>query len=378
MNPVVAHLTNEYLSLTQTWLYNQIITLKVYKPIIIAQTTKNLDKFPTQDVYSFSNRNLFMEKINRLNVMFTDYYLSGYFANIIKNNNTKLLHSHFGNVAYRYLKLKKSLNLPMVTTFYGLDVSKIPRMQHWKKRYNHLFRNSELFLVEGSNMKNELIKLGCPEDKIIVQHLGVNIQEFKLVPRTIQSGGIINILIAGSFREKKGIPYAIRAFSEVKKIYPNVCLRIIGDGELRCEIENLISKLAISDSVNLLGYQPHSVFISELYNSHIFLSPSITARDGDTEGGAPVSIIEAQATGIPIVSSYHADIPEIVVDGKSAFLAPERDVESLASYLITLIEHPETWETIGRFGRDHVEKNHNIEKQINKLEKIYSLLADYE
>ncbi len=378
MKQTVAHLTNEYLPLTQTWLYNQVINLKCYKPIVLAQTVMNLDKFPTQNVYSFSNRNIFMKKINSLNIKFRGYYLSDYFKKILKKNRVKLLHAHFGTEGFRYLKLKKSLNLPMVTAFYGLDVSKVPRKYRWKERYLQLFKDCELFLVEGCNMKNELIKLDCPEDKITIQHLGVDLQKFKFVPRKLTAGGVITVLIAGSFREKKGMPYAIRAFSNVKKIYPNVRLKVIGDGELKYELQNLISELCISDSVDLMGYQPHSVFLNELYNSHIFLSPSITARDGDTEGGAPVSIIEAQATGIPVVSSYHADIPEVVIDGKSAFLAPEKDVETLTAHLITLIEHPETWEKMGIAGRSHVEKNHEIKKQVTKLEKIYSRLLCYD
>ncbi len=113
MKETVAHLTNEYLPLTQTWLYNQVINLKTYKPIIFTQTVMNLDKFPTQEVYSFSDRISFLKKINRLNIIFTGYYLSGYFEKILKNNNVKLFHAHFGTEGFRYLKLKKSLNLQL-------------------------------------------------------------------------------------------------------------------------------------------------------------------------------------------------------------------------------------------------------------------------
>lgn len=372
MKTVVAHLTSEYLPLTETWLYhNQIINLKRHKPIVIAQSTMNLDKFPTQNVYSIPKRSFISKIFNIIHIRLTGSYPTRYFENIIKENNVKLLHAHFGTEGVRYLKLKKNLNLSMITTFYGFDVSMIPRIPYWKKRYVQLFQEGDLFLTEGNNMKNELIKLGCPKDKIIVQHLGVDLNTFNFIPRTLPEDGNITILIAGSFREKKGIPYAIQAFAKVKKEHPDIQLRILGDGPMRDQIESLIADLGVSCSVTLLGYQPHDVFLNEAENAHIFMLPSITAQNGDTEGGAPVAILEAQATGLPVISSYHADIPEVVVDGKSALLAPERDVETLAKHLEYLVEHPDVWGAMGRAGREHVEQEYDVMVQVGKLEEIY-------
>ena len=375
MKPVVAHLTNEYLPLTETWLYhNQIINLKRYKPIVIAQNTINLDKFPTQNVYSIPERSFISKIFHIISIRLTGSYPTRYFENIIKENNVKLLHAHFGTDGVRYLKLKKLLNLPMITTFYGFDVSRIPRIPYWKKRYVQLFQEGDLFLTEGNNMKNELIKLGCPGNKIIVQHLGVDLNIFKFTSRTLPEDGNIVILIAGSFFEKKGIPYAIQAFTKVKENYPDIQLRILGDGPLRDQIESLIAELGMSDSVTLLGYQSHDIFLNEAANAHIFMLPSITAQNGDTEGGAPVAILEAQATGLPVISSYHADIPEVVVDGKSALLAPERDVGALTKHLEYLVEHPDVWERMGRAGREHVEQEYDVMVQVGKLENIYDRL----
>lgn len=370
----VAHLTGDYLPLTETWLYNnQITNLKHYKPIIIAQKTMNLDKFPTKNVYSFEDHNLFYRKANQLSLKFTGKYLSQK-KETINRHNVKVLHSHFGYEGFKYLRLKKSVNLPMVTTFYGFDVSMPLRSPSWRKKYTELFHEGELFLTEGSYMKEELIKLGCHEDKILVQHLGVDLKKFNYTSRELPEDGNIRILIAGSFREKKGIPYAIQSFAEVKKNYPNIQLRILGDGPLRGQIESLIKKLNISKSVDLLGYQDHEIFLKEAVDAHMFLLPSITAGNGDTEGGAPVAIIEAQATGLPIISSYHADIPEVVVEGKSALLAPEKDIDCLANHLEYLIKTPELWAKMGFEGRKHIEKEYDLIKQVEKLEKIYDTL----
>jgi colanic acid/amylovoran biosynthesis glycosyltransferase len=372
MKPVVAHLTYEYLPLTQTWLYhNQIINLKRYQPIIITQSTMNLDKFPTPDVYSSPKCSYISRIIDRINGKPADSYSTRYFEKIIQENNAKLLHAHFGTEGVRYLKLKTNLNLPMITTFYGFDVSMIPRISYWKKQYIQLFQEGELFLTEGNNMKKELIKLGCPENKIVVQHLGVDLNKFKFTPRTLSEDGNIIILIAGSFIEKKGISYAIKAFAKVKENQPNIKLRILGDGPMRSQIESLITESNVSGSVTLLGYQSHDIFMKEAANAHIFMLPSITAQDGDTEGGAPIAIIEAQASGLPVISSYHADIPEVVVDGKSAMLAQEKDVETLAKHLGYLVKNPDVWRVMGRIGRKHVEQNYDVFTQVSRLEKIY-------
>jgi len=334
----------------------------------------NLDKFPTQNVFSIPERSIILKIFDVISIKRTGLYPTRYFQNIIKEKNVKLLHAHFGTEGFRYLKLKKNLDLPMITTFYGFDVSEIPRIPCWKERYAQLFQEGDLFLTEGNNMKKELIKLGCPENKIIVQHLGVDLNRFNFTPRIFPEDGNITILIAGSFREKKGIPYAIQAFSKVKVNHQNIQLRILGDGPMRNQIESLITELDISDSVTLLGYQPHDAFLNEATNAHIFILPSITAQNGDTEGGAPVAILEVQATGLPVISSYHADIPEVVVDGKSALLAPERDVEKLAMHLEHLVEHPEVWVSMGQAGREHVENEYDLIVQVEKLENIYDRL----
>ena len=107
--------------------------------------------------------------------------------------------------------------------------------------------------------------------------------------------------------------------------------------------------------------------------SHIFILSSITAKDGDQEGQGLV-LQEAQAMGLPILSTYHNGIPEGVVDKKSGFLVPERDVDALADRLNYLIEHPNTWQDMGKTGREFVEKKYDIKKLNQKLVEIYQRL----
>jgi len=113
--------------------------------------------------------------------------------------------------------------------------------------------------------------------------------------------------------------------------------------------------------------------LAEIEAADFFLHPSVTAESGDSEG-TPTVILEAQAHGLPVISTYHADIPNIVVPGKSALLSPERDVETLVEHILFLFENQDLWGAMGSCGREFVERYHDIEKEIEELENKYTSL----
>ena len=382
MKTIIHYKSGLYLPITETWIYGQIKNLKKYQPIIYAFRTENLDLYPTEKIRSLESKNKFIKPISFLNRVFNKLFsFHPIFYYYLKKDKPNLVHAHFGPSGYSFLKYKKAFKLLLITTFYGYDLSMLP-IQHpkWKAKYRKLFKEGEIFLTEGSHMKKCLIELGCPEKKITVQHLGIDLDKIKFIPRKISEDKKIRILIAASFREKKGIPYAIEAFGIVKKAYPNLKLRLtlVGDsnGSSKGESEKkkilkMIKKYNLKECVKILGYQPHSILIKEFYKNHIFLHPSVHASSGDTEGGAPVSIIEASASGMPILSTTHCDIPEIVINGKSGYLVPERDIEALVAKLKVFVCNPEKWEEMGKEGSLHIEKNYNIKKQVQRLEEVY-------
>lgn len=382
MKTIIHYKAGSYLPLTENWIYNQMSNLEKYQPIVYAFRVENLDVYPTEKIRYLESKNKLMKPIGLLNRAFNRLFgFSPIFYYYLKKDKSKLVHAHFGPSGYNFLKYKKFFKLPLVTTFYGYDLSSLPlKKPKWRIKYKKLFKEGERFLTEGSHMKKCLIELGCPKEKIIVQHLGIDLDKIKFIPRKIDKDKEIRILIAASFREKKGIPYAIKAFGVTKKLYPNLKLELtlIGDSNGSSEGESeknkilkIIEKYNLKEYVKMLGYQPQSILIKEFYKNHIFLHPSVHASNGDTEGGAPVSIIEASASGMPILSTTHCDIPEVVINGKSGYLVPERDVKTLAEKLEFLVCNSEKWEEIGREGRCHIEKKYDVKKQVQKLEEIY-------
>ena len=139
-------------------------------------------------------------------------------------------------------------------------------------------------------------------------------------------------------------------------------------------MQELIQELNVGNLVKLLGWKQKTEVIDILNNSHILLAPSITAKNGDREG-IPVALMEAMAMGLPVISSLHSGIPELVTDGISGFLIPERDVEGIAAKLNFLIEHPEMWSQMGKAGRAIVEANYDINKLNHRLLEIYQELC---
>ena len=380
MSRVIAHSVKSYLFRTGSWIYSQISNLKRYHPIVITSKKSNLDIFPVPELYSLSD-------LNPLNRFAQQQYakLTGspypFFYRVLKKKGAVVIHSHFGNRGYFDLPLKRKLDIPQVTTFYGHDVSLLPREERWRRRLEELFADGDLVLAEGNYMKKTLLELGCPESKVRVQHLGIDLNKIPFIPRKPDGSRTIKILIAGTFREKKGITYALEAFARIAPRHKNLELTLVGDAgrsqrevDYKKEITSIISARNIAGRVNYLGFLPYPAFIKEAQHNHIFLSPSIHPSDGETEGGAPVALIEMSAYGMPIVSTFHCDIPEVVVDGASGFLVPEKDTDALAERLEYLIAHPETWEDMGRAGRSHIEAEFNIEQQAEKLEQHYDSL----
>ncbi|PYV40655.1 MAG: colanic acid biosynthesis glycosyltransferase WcaL [Acidobacteria bacterium] len=384
----VVHSLPTWLPLTATWLHNQVRGLpSEIKSHIVCETTENLDQFNLLNIHCLKDQprsSLVPEGLLRrlrLQKLLSQPYLD-FLERVASINHARILHSHWGDTGWRDVHAAKKSGLCHVVSFYGKDVNYYPQFPIWRRRYQHLFQQVDLILCEGPHMAQCIMQLGCPAAKIRVQHLGVDLDRIEFRPR-IWKDGPLRVLIACSFREKKGIPYALHALGLLQKQLPALEITIIGDASRdprshpeKARILEGLRQHQLEDQTRLMGYQTHTVLFEEAYKHHIFISPSVTASDGDTEGGAPVTLIEMAATGMPIVSTTHCDIPSIILHGKTGLLAAERDVDGLLQHLRRYVEHPESWHEILISGRRHIESEYNVTKQAVKLRDIYlSLFA---
>ncbi|HLF20526.1 MAG TPA: glycosyltransferase [Bacteroidota bacterium] len=371
----VAQIVSPYLFHTGGWLYDQLTHIKKFQNVIFTHTTENLDQFPYSPIVSRRDLRPLERTIHDFVSRYSYRHFYWFYQPFVKKYEISIFHAHFGPEGVFAKPLCKAFpNIPLIVSFYGVDLSVFARKRYWQKAYREMFDRATMVVAEGTAMKKSLVKFGCPERKVIVQHLGVDVGKYRVLRRRPEKGKrlAVNVLHCASFREKKGHEYAIRAFAEAKKKFPNIILRLIGDGPLMAEMQALTSSLGVEKSVIFLGARTHEETLNEMKHAHLLLYPSVTADDGDTEGGAPFGIIEALATGLPVISSRHADIPEVVQHGKSGFLAEERNVGELTSYLDFFLSHPEQWTRFGEAGRSHIEKEYNMSIQSESLSKIYT------
>jgi colanic acid/amylovoran biosynthesis glycosyltransferase len=285
-----------------------------------------------------------------------------------------VVHCQFGIYGEAALKLQEigAFSGKLVTSFRGFDATKYLRSH--PHAYDALFREGHLFLPVSQSLMECLIEAGCDRSKAVVLHSGIDCARFQYNERRHLKGEAMNILTIGRLTEKKGITYAIQAVAQVIASGRNLSYVIAGEGPLRAELQRLVDELSLSEHVHLLGWRTHDQVVDLIEAAHVLLAPSVTAADGDEEG-IPNSVKEAMATGMPVVSTSHGGIPELVEDGVSGYLVPERDVEAIADRLRHLIDHPQTWAAMGKAARTRVLAEFDTEKLNDELERLYVALS---
>ncbi len=310
---------------------------------------------------------------------------------ISRRRGARLIHAYFGPIGWRLLALKKKLGLPLVVTFLGDEIAPTlapwwswwiqsgSQAPIWPERLQELLAEGDLFLVEGPFIRQRLIDIGCPPEKVLVQRIAIPVEEMPFPPERDRPDGKKVILFAGRFCEQKGLMYALEAVNEIWRSRKDIEFRLIGDetltdGRYAARIYSYIREHRLQECVRRLGFLNHADYLREMRRADVFLHPSIVDDNGVSEGGAPTTILEAQALGIPIVSTNHCDIPNVTIPDESALLVPERDSKALVDALARLLDDPAKREQMGRAGRRFMEMTHNIDREAPVLEERYFAL----
>ena len=300
----------------------------------------------------------------------TDGLSPVYLARQFRRNRPAVIHVHYGPPAAQLTLFAKVLERPLVASFYGFDasVSRFREQWIWRRRYARLFRRAAAFVVEGPAMAARLEGLGCPGDAIRVARLPADAGELAFVQR--RPADEFTVAVAGRFAEKKGFDLAIEAFARAFSKHGDVKLLMVGGGPLEGDYRRLVAELGIEDRVEWTGRLPHREFMRSLATAHVALYPSRTAANGDSEGGAPVTLIEAQWLGVPAIVSTHDDLP-FVVPPDGATVLPERDVNVWADALRALYEQPARLNEMGEIAQEFARANHSLEGNALAREAIY-------
>ena len=266
------------------------------------------------------------------------------------------------------------MNVPHIVSFYGYDYENLPYTNPiWNKRYKILFDEADIFLCEGSHGAKLMKKIGCQQEKIRIVKLGVDVNQIS-VQRRSKSPETLKLLQVASLTGKKGHIYTVKAFVEALRSCPNMNLTLVGRNYegTKEKIQAIIEKSGINDKVNIYEAVDFDHLHEFMKDYHVFIHPSCHTEERDCEGGAPVVLMDAQATGMPVISTYHCDIPDVVVDNHTGILVKEKDIYGLTEainrfYFMKDNEYDKFCEN----AREHIEKNYNSQDNANILKNVY-------
>ena len=273
-----------------------------------------------------------------------------------------LVHAHFASGGRSALPLARALHVPLLVTLHGADVT----VRGLKTDvYKRLAEQASLFVCVSRFIRDRALEAGFPSQKLLVHYIGIDRNLFSpSASRGVPQG----VLFVGRLVEKKGCEYLLRAMQVVQRAHPECELTVIGDGPLRLSLEILAKELNVR--CQFRGNQPPVIVRESLQKARVCCVPSVTAADGDSEG-LPTVLAEALATGVPVVSTTHAGIPEIVVQYVNGLLTPERDYEALADALSLLLDDEELWQRLQRGALQQIEQYFDLRTQTALLEKTY-------
>jgi len=381
IKPVVAHLVRIYLAPTETFIRYQITNLKSFEPIVLCHSIEKNNGPVVKDVFASIK---ILKGFHRILANYSYKFMRHLtkkeceiLIDAIAQNKSKLLHFHYAVDARYFLNLKKNLNLPGVVSLYGYDTSSFPRtcFGYGKIYLMPIFEAMDIFLSMSEDMKRDLIMLGCPEKKIVVHYYGIEVQKFANPEKKYEDNEIVNILMIGTLEIKKAQHLVLRALKEIENQMPQkFTITIVGDGPMKSHLVKMVKEYGWQNKVNFLGFIPYSSkqLVNVYHNADIFALPSITVK-GDKEG-IPGTIVEAMASGLPVVSSYHAGIPEVIENYKQGILVKEKDIKGLSGALKELIKNKNLRERLGRAAAERAIKNFDVKNRTENLEKIYQSL----
>ncbi len=356
----VALFSTNFLEYSQTFVHEEITHHRDYQIEVFCRKRHLPDTFPFQPVH----------------VGGAIYWVtreSLRFHRVFRRRPFDLVHAHFGTGACYAVPYARHYRLPLVVTFHGYDVplllsSERLLPQNWPYALfgRPMLNALTLGLCASQELLELLLEAGVSRSRLRLHHLGVDLGAFARGPRR----ELPRVVMVGRFVEKKGFEYGLRAFAAARAQGAQAELVLVGDGEREPKLRALVTELGIAEVVQFAGVLRSRAVAELLSTSDVLMAPSVVAVDGNRESGV-LALKEASASGLAVLGTYHGGIPEIIEDGVTGYLVPERDVNSLAARLHRVLVDRPLCEQLGRAGHAKMEREYDLEKQVLELERYY-------
>ena len=274
-------------------------------------------------------------------------------ARLLRRVRIDLIHAHWlipqGLAAVLASRLARA-SVPILCTSHGADLFAL-RGLLWEGLKRFVIASSSGLTVVSQTMHEKLLKMGKSTTPTRVIPMGVDLEErFSPCPKPRREQ---SLLFVGRLVEKKGLEYLIRAMPRILEKHPGVTLTIVGRGPEEAAVRNLCGTLGIMPQVRFFGALPNSEMNALYQASEVLVFPSVVAKDGDQEGFGLV-MVEAMGCECAVVATDLPAIRDIIVDGKTGLIVPEKDPEVLADNILMLLENPGLRSSLGHDGRSFV------------------------
>jgi glycosyltransferase involved in cell wall biosynthesis len=331
-----------------------VVTIHGWRPTIGERTVLSLPSIAFHKVLRMIARTALQREIT-----------AGY-VKAFRQNRTQAVLAEYGTTGVVVMEACDQLRIPLIVYFFGFDASVHSVLEEHQDSYKRMFRSACALVAVSRSIQRKLIELGAPPEKVHVIPCGVDTGTF-LGASPSQSPPLF--IAVGRFVEKKAPQLTIQAFAKVHQTHRQARLRMVGDGPLWECSKELARELKVVEAIEFLGPLPHAALHEEMRQARCFLQHSVQAPSGDCEG-TPVGILEAGASGLPVISTRHAGIPDVVVEGETGFLVDERDVEGMARHMAQIVEDPMLAQRLGDAARKRIREHFSNDKSISDLWRV--------
>jgi len=285
-------------------------------------------------------------------------------------DEVEVILAEFGTMGARMANVAKQTGIPLVAIFYGYDAWHRSVLTENKEKYAQLFEQAECLIGVSRDICNQLEKLGCPKSKITYLPCSVDLKKFRTIERDFNDPHFLSV---GRFCQTKAPQLTILAFSEVLKKIPTAKLTMIGADDGNGVLEScltLIKSLKIAKNITLVGTKTSDEVLAEMHRASIFVQHSVTTPENGDKEGTPVAIMEAMATGIPVIATNHAGISEMIENGKTGILIPEFEHLAMAEEMVKLHNDKERMMLMGAEAAKSIRSKKLINSHIELLTEI--------
>ena len=379
--PVVASYCTTFLKPEMLHIYRQVSGLREFETFVIAKERRCEQKFPFDDVEVHQRvrsnfvRRFWLKYIRKEPpIVYRGEY--GALNRILEARDADLMHVYFGHTGVHLLPVLKRWPKPTVVSFHGMDVQPREDQPGYIDRLRDMLQFLPMVMVRSESLKARLIELGCPEEKIRLNRTAIPADEFPVIERSAPAPGEPwHLVQACRLIEKKGLDLTLRVFAAFCADHPGSTMTIAGDGELRDALAKQAAELGIAEQVTFAGFLGSEELRDLYHRSHLFIHPSRVTADKNQEG-IPNSMLEAMATGLPVLATLHGGIPEAVENGVTGLLVPEDDEAALLDRLRELTSDFGRWRTMGAAAGAAIRENFDVPSQIARLEGHYRELME--